>query len=60
MNKELIQSKISELQSLLDQQETAYDYEKVFDKKWQEIGSTVFQESFGEVSRDRNKKNDTQ
>jgi len=56
IDKELLQKKIEELQTILDHQDSAYDYEKEFDKKWIEIGSDVFQQSLGEVSTDRNKK----
>lgn len=56
INKKALQSKIEELQAILDNQESAYDYEKAFDKKWTEIGQTVFQESLGDLSKDRNKK----
>jgi hypothetical protein len=58
INKEALQSKIEELQAILDNQESAYDYEKAFDKKWAEIGHTVFQESLGDLPKDRNKKKD--
>jgi hypothetical protein len=56
IDKTLLQSKIEELQAILNNQETAYDYEKEFDKKWREIGHEVFQQSLGETSQDRNKK----
>jgi hypothetical protein len=49
---------IEELQSILDNQDTAYDYEKAFDEKWTQISKEIFQQSLGEVSVDRNKKND--
>jgi len=56
IDKTLLQSKIEELQAILNNQETVYDYEKEFDKKWREIGHEVFQQSLGETSQDRNKK----
>lgn len=56
IDKEKLQRKMVELQSILDNRESAYDYEKEFDKKWQQIGREVFQESLGESSQDRNKK----
>ena len=42
IDKEKLQRKMVELQSILDNQESAYDYEKEFDKKWQQIGREVF------------------
>jgi hypothetical protein len=56
IDKTKLQAKISELQAILDKQDTAYDYEKEFDKKWTEISREVFQDSLGEASQDRNKK----
>lgn len=58
INKELLQEKIKELQAILDNQDSAYDYEKAFDEKWNEIGHEVFQQSMGALPKDRNKKND--
>lgn len=58
IDKRSLQQKIDELQSLLEHSDTAYEYEKSFDEKWTEIGREVFQQSLGEVSQDRNKKND--
>lgn len=59
IDKSHLQLKIEELQAILDKEDTAYDYEKAFDEKWQEIGREVFQGSLGKVPSDRNKKNDT-
>ena len=56
IDKAALYTKIEELQSILDNQDTAYDYEKAFDEKWAQISQEVFQESLGEVSVDRNKK----
>jgi hypothetical protein len=56
IDKAALYTKIEELQSILDNQDTAYDYEKAFDEKWTQISQEVFQESLGEVSVDRNKK----
>jgi len=56
IDKERLQSQIEELQSILDNKDTAYDYEQAFDEKWNEIGQEVFQKSLGELSIDRNKK----
>ncbi len=54
--KTLFQSKIEELQAILNNRETAYNYEKEFDKKWRGIDREVFQQALGEASQDRNKK----
>ena len=59
IDKHQIQVLIDELQALLDQQDTAYDYEKTFDEQWQQLGQRVFQSSLGPIAVDRNKKNDT-
>jgi len=56
INKSALYQKIEELQSILDNQDTSYNYEKAFDEKWQEISQQVFQQSLGEVAKDRNKK----
>lgn len=56
IDKDLLQTKIEELQSILDNQDSAYNYEKAFDEKWNEIGHQVFQQSLGKVSVDRNQK----
>lgn len=56
IDKSTLYEKIEELQSILDNQDTAYNYEKAFDEKWQEISQQVFQQSLGEISKDRNKK----
>ena len=56
IDKTTLQEKINELQATLDNQDTAYDYEKAFDKKWNEIGHEVFQQSLGQLSIDGNKK----
>jgi len=56
IDKAVLYEKIEELQAILDNQETAYDYESIFDKKWTEISQDVFQQSLGSVSKDRNKK----
>lgn len=56
IDKAALYAKIEELQSILDNQDTAYDYEKAFDEKWREISQQVFQQSLGEVAVDRNKK----
>jgi hypothetical protein len=56
IDKVFLQEKINELKAILDNQVTAYDYEKAFDEKWSEISREVFQQSLGEVSTDRNKK----
>ncbi len=55
-DKTLLQSKIEELQAILNNRETAYNYEKEFDKKWRGIGREVFQQPLGEANQDRNKK----
>ena len=57
IDKSALYLKIEELQTILDNQDTAYDYERTFDEKWKEISKDVFQQSLGEVSVDRNKKN---
>ena len=57
IDKSALYLKIEELQTILDNQDTAYNYELAFDKKWKEISKDVFQQSLGEVSVDRNKKN---
>jgi len=57
IDKSALYLKIEELQTILDNQDTAYNYERAFDKKWKEISKDVFQQSLGEVSVDRNKKN---
>jgi hypothetical protein len=48
--------KVEELQAILDNQATAYDYEQAFDEKWSKISQEVFQQSLGDTSKDRNKK----
>lgn len=58
IDKSALYKKVEDLQKILDNQDTAYDYEKAFDEKWREISKEVFQQSLGEVSIDRNKKND--
>ena len=58
IDKSALYQKIEELQTILDNQDTAYNYEGAFDKKWKEISKDVFQQSLGKVSVDRNKKND--
>jgi uncharacterized protein YigA (DUF484 family) len=57
IDKEKLNSKIQALQEELNNQTNAYDYEKTFDQGWQEITREVYQESFGAVPKDRNKKN---
>lgn len=57
IDKSALYLKIEELQTILNNQDTAYDYERAFDEKWKEISKDVFQQSLGEVSVDRNKKN---
>ena len=56
IDKSTLYLKIAELQTILENQDTAYNYEKAFDEKWKEITKEVFQQSLGEVSVDRNKK----
>ena len=56
IDKSSLYLKIEELQAILENQDTAYNYEKAFDEKWKEITKEVFQQSLGEVSVDRNKK----
>lgn len=56
IDKEKLYSKVQALQEKLDQQTTAFDYEKAFDEEWREITREVFQESLGSLPRDRNKK----
>lgn len=56
INKEKLFTEIELLQKSLEQQNSAYDYEKTFDEKWRAITQQIFQESLGEVSKDRNKK----
>jgi len=58
IDKERLQNQIEELQSILDNQDTAYDYEKAFDEKWQEVTKEVFQSSLGNLPANKNKKND--
>lgn len=58
IDKSALYQKIEELQSILDNQDTAYNYEKAFDQKWSEISNQVFQQSLGPIGKDRNKKND--
>lgn len=41
------------------QQTSGYDYEKSFVEMWQTLGKEVFQESIGEIPKDKNKKNFT-
>lgn len=47
---------IDDLQELLDSQRTAYNFEKTFDEKWQQITREVFQSILGTVPVDKNKK----
>ncbi len=47
---------IEKLQSLLDSQTTAYEYEKTFDEEWQKITQSVFSSSLGDVPKNKNKK----
>jgi hypothetical protein len=56
INKAALYTKIEELQAILDNQDSAYDYEKAFDEKWREVSQEVFQQSLGEIPTDRNKK----
>jgi len=56
IDKHALYKKIEELQSILDNQDSAYDYEKAFDQKWSKISGEVFQQSLGSQSSDRNKK----
>ena len=56
IDKDRLQLQIDELQNLLDSQHTAYDFEKTFDEKWQQITQEVFQASLGAVPIDKNKK----
>ena len=56
IDKSALYLKIEELQTILENQDTAYNYEKSFNEKWKEITKEVFQQSLGEVSVDRNKK----
>lgn len=49
IDKAALYTKIEELQFILDNQDTAYDYEKAFDEKWRKISEEVSQESLGEV-----------
>ncbi len=58
IEKERHQCQIEELQAILDNQDTAYDYEKAFDEKWQEVTKEVFQSSLGAIPSNKNKKND--
>lgn len=56
INKEKLYEEIESLQKDLDQQSSAYDYEKTFDEKWRALTHQIFQESLGASSKDRNKK----
>ena len=56
IDKEKLQMQIDDLQELLDSQRTAYDFEKTFDEKWQQITREVFQSILGTVPVDKNKK----
>lgn len=56
INKEKLYEEIESLQKALDQQSSAYDYEKTFDEKWRTITQQIFQDSLGLCSKDRNKK----
>ncbi len=56
INKEKLYEEIELLQKALDQQSSAYDYEKTFDEKWKSITQQIFQESLGAAAKDRNKK----
>ena len=58
IDKARLQIQIEELQAILDNQDTAYDYEKAFDEKWQEVTKEVFQSSLGNLPANKNKKND--
>ena len=59
IDKEKLQIQLDELQKLLDSQHTAYDFEKTFDEKWQEITKEVFQSTLCSIPSDKNKKNDS-
>jgi hypothetical protein len=56
IDNEKLYTKVQALQEKLNQQTTAFDYEKAFDEEWREITREVFQESLGPLSGDRNKK----
>ncbi len=56
INKEKLYEEIESLQKALDEQSSAFDYEKTFDDKWRAITQQIFQESLGQSSKDRNKK----
>ena len=45
IDKSALYLKIAELQTILENQDTAYNYEKAFDEKWKEITKEVFQQS---------------
>ncbi len=56
IDKAALYQKIEDLQSILDKEDTAYNYEKAFDQKWSEISKDIFEQSLGLPSKDRNKK----
>ena len=60
IDKAKLYEEIELLQKSLEQQGNAYDYEKTFDEKWRALTQQIFQESLGDPSKDRNKKNDNQ
>jgi hypothetical protein len=39
-----------------ERQKSGYLYEKTFTEMWQSLGSEVFQQSIGKVSKDKNSK----
>lgn len=56
IDKAALQEKIAKLQALLDNQDTAYDYEKVFDETWSQIGREDFEKALGKYRQTTIKK----
>ena len=57
MEKQPIISVVEQWKVSQQDQTSAYDYEQSFDQMWQQLGKDIFQDSFGQLPIDKNKKN---
>lgn len=57
MDCEKIYKAVKEWEKAQKNQTSAYEYEKSFDQMWQKLGQEIFQQSLGEVPKDKSKKN---
>lgn len=58
IDKEAIIRRIEEWEANKANYSNFYEFEKAFDEMLQELGNEIFQQSFGEIPDNKNKKND--